>query len=757
MTIPRMGKLALFNVMSRLGNSKITWRELLIRFALIFICLGLWRNGLNVYTFSLLSFAWVLDGGHCRYKQLLQEPLVQGILLFCFVLALGLLWGGYPEDDRIKWVKYFFLLNFIPFFSLLNEKKERVYWAAGALLIGAIFVFALGVYQWLMMDGLGVPLFKMSYLSFSAMLGISALLSFYFAEQCKKSWIRFLLWFLTLLFLFVQFNQNGRGLLLSTLIALFILILYMHKAHLKKLMLYCLLLSSIVLAYAYSSVSFQSRLSEMKRDFEHIQQGQYSTSIGYRIAMWDVGLHGIAERPLFGHGTGMPVSYFNEIVKTYKGGIYKGLPDFLGTAHYHNDWIEVGMHTGFLGMLALSFLYWSWYRTFTMGHFPALGWMIVCFIFFAGLSDAFLIFSRIPVLLIIITAIVICWGNTNRIARQARHDDVDESRGIKQDKQAADRLNTESHEVCQLCHAQGVALPYRVIDSLFGVPGEWGYKQCSHSSCELIWLDPMPAPQDIGRAYQNYYTHGLSLSVRQSKIARIVERLLHKPCIYALGLYHERNQYKRMFLDDVPKGRLLEVGCGDGKRLARMQALGWQVTGQEVDSAAAQYASANWGLDVHLGELQTLATEDKFDVIIMSHVIEHVYDPVALLSTCYQLLKPEGALVILTPNIASYGYQKFGANWRGLEPPRHLYLFTRATLIAAVQKAGFQNNKYWTTAVSAYGFGRDSFKSAQKAENQIHTIAVSDVLRGIFFQIVASFTFMQRKDSGEECVLMARK
>jgi 2-polyprenyl-3-methyl-5-hydroxy-6-metoxy-1,4-benzoquinol methylase len=57
-----------------------------------------------------------------------------------------------------------------------------------------------------------------------------------------------------------------------------------------------------------------------------------------------------------------------------------------------------------------------------------------------------------------------------------------------------------------------------------------------------------------------------------------------------------------------------------------------------------------------------------FDAITMSHVIEHVPDPLASLDKCRRLLRLGGYLVLSTPNVRSLGHQRFGQSWRGLEP-----------------------------------------------------------------------------------------
>ncbi len=113
--------------------------------------------------------------------------------------------------------------------------------------------------------------------------------------------------------------------------------------------------------------------------------------------------------------------------------------------------------------------------------------------------------------------------------------------------------------------------------------------------------------------------------------------------------------------------RVLDVGCGSGVLLARMQSLGWQVEGVEVDPDGVKAARAR-GVPVRLGMLEKQGFPDNhFDAVHSAHVIEHVYDPLSLLRECHRILKPGGTLVILTPNIASIRTQ---AVWLGLAEPR---------------------------------------------------------------------------------------
>ncbi|PXX13965.1 O-antigen ligase [Nitrosomonas ureae] len=384
-----------------------TRREWFIRFALVFFCAGFWRGELMFISFPLLTVAWFMDGGIYRLREVITIPLTQAILLLCALLTLGVLWGEWPQDGRMKWVKYFSLLVFIPFYALID--KERLPWALGGLIVSYLCVLVVGVYQWLTIDAQGIPLLGMSYLSFSAMLGIGAIVTSGIACMNPSVRLQILFVIATLVLLFIQFHQNGRIFLLVTLISILLIAFLRYQIEMRKFLTILISVLMVAVVFAYSSPVFQARLIQIKSDIELLQQGNYSSSLGYRLAMWDVGLHGIAERPLSGFGTGMPEKYFEKTIVTYKDGLYKDLPEFQETAHYHNDWIEIGMHIGVPGMLILGFLLWSWYQAFQRNNLNLLGLGLISFIFLSGLTDTFIIFSRTPILLLIITAIAINW------------------------------------------------------------------------------------------------------------------------------------------------------------------------------------------------------------------------------------------------------------------------------------------------------------------------------------------------------------
>ena len=249
-------------------------------------------------------------------------------------------------------------------------------------------------------------------------------------------------------------------------------------------------------------------------------------------------------------------------------------------------------------------------------------------------------------------------------------------------------------------------------DRLFGASGTWTLKRCSRRECGLVWLDPMPLTAELPKAYRNYYTHEsmerlvparpekagwLRQGYRLLKESYLAERYKYGAgapsgagkLLYLVPWRRVQVDLEVRGLSAVPGGRLLDLGCGSGLWLQTMRALGWKVEGVDFDPGAAKAAAAG-GLSVRCGSLEEQRfPAGAFDAITMSHVVEHLPDPLQTLAECARLLKPGGRLILWTPNAASFGHRLFGQHWRGLEPPRHLHLFSPRSMRAMLAKAGF--------------------------------------------------------------------
>lgn len=249
-------------------------------------------------------------------------------------------------------------------------------------------------------------------------------------------------------------------------------------------------------------------------------------------------------------------------------------------------------------------------------------------------------------------------------------------------------------------------------DRLFGAAGAWNIKKCLNRECGLLWLDPMPIAEDIGSAYANYYTHGDRIQINSIGPLKRIGRLMrlgywaseynYRPggetvlaeCLgkflYLFPIRRREADADVRCLEAIPRGRLLDVGCGSGEWLIEMRERGWEVEGVDFDEGAVTAAKQR-GLPVRCGSLEEHTLPgSSFDAVTLSHVVEHLSNPIETLAECARILKPGGKLVLMTPNGASLGHRIFKQSWRGLEPPRHLHLFSMGSMRQALAMAGFE-------------------------------------------------------------------
>jgi len=127
--------------------------------------------------------------------------------------------------------------------------------------------------------------------------------------------------------------------------------------------------------------------------------------------------------------------------------------------------------------------------------------------------------------------------------------------------------------------------------------------------------------------------------------------------------------------------RVLEVGCNTGFILKGLSDLGYSVTGTDLSSTAVRFAREWYGLDsIYLAEFPPATETGAFDVLIASHVIEHVLEPRDFVDKCARFLRKDGIFIIRTPNVDSIGIRAFRGYYPVFCPPIHLNHFSVRTL-----------------------------------------------------------------------------
>jgi SAM-dependent methyltransferase len=261
---------------------------------------------------------------------------------------------------------------------------------------------------------------------------------------------------------------------------------------------------------------------------------------------------------------------------------------------------------------------------------------------------------------------------------------------------------------CPVCGSENRSVLYEGLTDrvFFTAPGRWTLHRCR--DCGSAFLDPRPDHATIGLAYETYYTHQQSSPASPPVAAGFREGIrngyLKARYGYDFGpanrlgsaiatLLPKRRWYAdhmvRHLERKLGRRRLLDIGSGNGAFLLGMQHQGWDVQGLEPDAAAAD-AARKGGVPVISVPLEEASFEPgSFDAVTLAHVVEHFHDPPEALRLCRHVLAPGGTLWLATPNLDSWGHARYSRDWLGLDPPRHLVVFSREALVRAVEQAGF--------------------------------------------------------------------
>ncbi len=149
-----------------------------------------------------------------------------------------------------------------------------------------------------------------------------------------------------------------------------------------------------------------------------------------------------------------------------------------------------------------------------------------------------------------------------------------------------------------------------------------------------------------------------------------------------------------------PPADVLEIGCATGYQLAAFRAAGYRCAGVEISQDAAAFARNEYRLDVTVGTMETAAFENnRFDIIYLHDVFEHLIDPNGAIKKISGWLKPGGNIAIVIPTqtntlFSRTGmalYSLLGKRTRVMLPPYHVYEYRPESIRPLLLQAGFQN------------------------------------------------------------------
>ena len=161
----------------------------------------------------------------------------------------------------------------------------------------------------------------------------------------------------------------------------------------------------------------------------------------------------------------------------------------------------------------------------------------------------------------------------------------------------------------------------------------------------------------------------------------------------------ERNTYwlRTLLKYRLPLGKTLELGCAHGGFVALMRQCGFDASGLELSPWLVEYARTTFDIPMLEGALENQSLpENSFDVIVLMDVLEHLPDPVGTMSKALSLLKPDGLLLIQTPNYReNVSYDEMRATKEHfldhLKPLEHLFLFSQRAVLELFKRLGAEH------------------------------------------------------------------
>lgn len=213
-------------------------------------------------------------------------------------------------------------------------------------------------------------------------------------------------------------------------------------------------------------------------------------------------------------------------------------------------------------------------------------------------------------------------------------------------------------------------------------------------SCDALFTYPLPPPAQIEGRYsrdwfEREYLPSYGIDPHHPSLEHLATRFSQELALVA--------PFREV-------GRILDVGAGAGLFLSQAKQRGWEVHGVELSEFGPQYARQHFGIEIQRGTLEQVRLPDQhFDVVMLQDTIEHVPAPLTLMREIHRIVRPGGAVVLSTPNLASLGRKIAGRHWALISPSEHLCLCTPRTLHTLLANSGFDTHELHTTASVSAG------------------------------------------------------
>ena len=310
---------------------------------------------------------------------------------------------------------------------------------------------------------------------------------------------------------------------------------------------------------------------------------------------------------------------------------------------------------------------------------------------------------------------------------------------------------TKADESCLVCGAEPGRILSGLLDTRFGTAGTYDICRCNR--CGFEQTSPVPTLEILKKLYESHYNFGGATGALYTKLR---DWFLMSP-LYRVWI---RVDGDISFHSRRGSGRLMDVGCNEGRGLPIYARNGYKVEGLEPNDTAAG-AARNLGFEVHSCLLEEFQPAAPYDVAILSNVLEHSLDPREMLEEINRILHTGGEVWISCPNSKSWLRRVFGRFWINWHLPFHISHFSTETLQRLLVETGFRaietgqiTPAIWVAqSCIARLFARKGRKNMQ-LRNPFLTLLLMGVARLILFPLL---WLGNRSGQGDCLLVVARK
>jgi SAM-dependent methyltransferase len=238
---------------------------------------------------------------------------------------------------------------------------------------------------------------------------------------------------------------------------------------------------------------------------------------------------------------------------------------------------------------------------------------------------------------------------------------------------------TDREHLCVGCEGSLASFLKGIFDTRFGIEGRWETRRCQR--CGLEQLYPRPSNAELKHLYQEFYNFR---GERGGSYIALREWFMLSPW-YRLWAFLDGDT---AFHTQRGRGRLLDIGCNEGRGLKLYSRNGFDAEGLELNERAAGVARAA-GFKIYAELVEHFEPDELYDVVILSNVLEHSLDPRTMLGHIRRLLKPHGQIWISCPNSRSWLRRFFGRFWINWHVPFHIVHFSPRLLRDILVDSGY--------------------------------------------------------------------